>query len=103
MATPALSDGVMYVRSAKQPVRDRAETGGEGLGRVVSFLSMNSLADPGAIESLVTRLNKLHPERPRAWGRMTPNEMLCHLGDAFDAAPGRAPLRAGRHLDPAHT
>lgn len=49
---------------------------------------MNSLADPGATASLVTRLNKLHPERPRAWGRMTPNEMLCHLADAFDAALG---------------
>jgi hypothetical protein len=52
---------------------------------------MNSLADPGAIESLVTRLGKLHPERPRAWGRMTPNEMLCHLGDAFDAGLGSRP------------
>jgi hypothetical protein len=49
---------------------------------------MNSLADPGAIESLVTRLDKLHPERPRAWGRMTPNEMVCHLADAFDLALG---------------
>lgn len=47
---------------------------------------MNSLADSGALESLVTRLRKLHPERPRAWGRMTPNEMLCHLADSFELA-----------------
>jgi hypothetical protein len=52
---------------------------------------MNSLADPGAVDSLVTRLNKLHPERPRAWGRMTPNEMLCHLADAFELALGARP------------
>jgi hypothetical protein len=52
---------------------------------------MNSLADPGAIASLVARLNKLHPERPRAWGRMTPNEMLCHLADSFDVTLGTRP------------
>ena len=49
---------------------------------------MNALTDDGAIESLVTRLGKLHPERPRAWGRMTPNEMLCHLSDSFAVALG---------------
>lgn len=53
---------------------------------------MNSLADPGALESLVTRLGKLHPERPRAWGRMTPNEMLCHLADSFELALGERPF-----------
>jgi hypothetical protein len=53
---------------------------------------MNSLADPGAIESLITRLHKLHPERPRAWGRMTPNEMLCHLADSFDVTLGARPF-----------
>jgi hypothetical protein len=49
---------------------------------------MQSLADPGAIESLVTRLAKLHPRRPRAWGRMTAAEMLCHLADSFEVALG---------------
>lgn len=49
---------------------------------------MNSLADPGAIASLETRLGRLHPQRPRAWGRMTPNEMLCHLADSFQVALG---------------
>jgi hypothetical protein len=49
---------------------------------------MNSLTDPGAVDSLVTRLGKLHPQRPRAWGRMTPNEMLCHLADSFEVALG---------------
>ena len=53
---------------------------------------MNSLTDEGAIESLVTRLGKLHPERPRAWGRMTPNEMLCHLADSFAVGLGERPV-----------
>ena len=53
---------------------------------------MNSLADPGTLESLLTRLGKLHTERPRAWGRMTPNEMLCHLADSFEVALGERPF-----------
>jgi hypothetical protein len=53
---------------------------------------MTSLADPGVLESLITRLGKLHPERPRAWGRMTPNEMMCHLADSFELALGERPF-----------
>jgi hypothetical protein len=53
---------------------------------------MNSLADPGTLESLLTRIGKLHTERPRAWGRMTPNEMLCHLADSFEIALGERPF-----------
>jgi len=52
---------------------------------------MNSLTDAGAVDSIVTRLGKLHPQRPRAWGRMTPNEMLCHLADSFEVAMGERP------------
>ena len=44
---------------------------------------MNSLTEPGAVEQLIGRLDKLHEKRPRAWGRMTPHEMLCHLNDSF--------------------
>ena len=54
---------------------------------------MNSLADPGAIDSLVARLEKLNPRRPRAWGRMTPDEMVCHLADAFELALGTRPCK----------
>ena len=53
---------------------------------------MISLTDHGAVDSLIERLNKLHPERPRAWGRMTPNEMICHLCDAFEVALGERPF-----------
>ena len=53
---------------------------------------MNSLADPGTLESLLTRIGKLHTERPRAWGRMTPNEMLCHVADSFELALGERPF-----------
>jgi hypothetical protein len=53
---------------------------------------MNSLSEPGAVDAIVARLNKLHDKRPRAWGKMTPHEMLCHLGDAFAGALGELPM-----------
>ena len=53
---------------------------------------MNSLADPGALDALLARLAKLHDKRPRAWGKMTPHEMLCHLSDAFELALGERPF-----------
>ena len=57
---------------------------------------MNSLTDLVAVDSLVTRLGKLHPQRPRAWGRMTANEMLCHLADSFEVGLGE---RAAAPID----
>jgi uncharacterized protein DUF1569 len=53
---------------------------------------MNSLNDPGAVESLVARLGKLHDKRPRAWGKMTAHEMLCHLSDSFAGVLGDRPI-----------
>jgi hypothetical protein len=41
--------------------------------------TMNSLSEPGAVDQLAARLATLHETRPRAWGRMTPHEMFCHL------------------------
>ena len=58
---------------------------------------MPSLEDPAVVDQLVTRLRKLHPERPRAWGKMTPHEMLCHLADSFQVGLGE------RQASPAET
>src|SRR5262245_19909070 len=55
-------------------------------------VAMASLADPRAIEELVRRLGQLHDRRPRAWGRMTAHEMLCHLADSFRACLGERPI-----------
>jgi hypothetical protein len=51
-----------------------------------------SLTDPGAVDALVARLGKLHEKRPRAWGKMTAHEMLCHLGDSFAGVLGERPI-----------
>jgi hypothetical protein len=55
---------------------------------------MNSLSDPGAVDELVARLGKLHDKRPRAWGKMTAHEMLCHLSDSFAGVLGERPTSA---------
>jgi hypothetical protein len=54
--------------------------------------TFNSLDDPGAVDALTARLGKLHAQRPRAWGRMTPHEMLCHLNDSFAGVLGDRPI-----------
>lgn len=49
---------------------------------------MNSLSEPGAVDAIVARLEKLHDKRPRAWGKMTPHEALCHIADSFEGVLG---------------
>jgi hypothetical protein len=49
---------------------------------------MTSLGDPGVLEGLLARLAKLHEKRPRAWGKMTAHEMMCHLADSFAVGLG---------------
>jgi uncharacterized protein DUF1569 len=50
------------------------------------------LTDAGAVEALAARLQKLHPQRPRAWGKMTAHEMLCHLADSYAGVLGERPI-----------
>ena len=54
--------------------------------------AFRALTDPGAVDALVARLGKLHDKRPRAWGKMTAHEMLCHLGDSFAGVLGERPI-----------
>jgi hypothetical protein len=58
----------------------------------VADAAFRTLADAGAVEALVARLEKLHDKRPRAWGKMTAHEMLCHLGDSFAGVLGERPI-----------
>lgn len=53
---------------------------------------MRSLAIPGAIEELVSRVQKIRPESKRQWGSMTCDEMLCHLADSFRIVMGEKPV-----------
>lgn len=35
------------------------------------------------LTEIVARLNRVRPDSPRQWGKMTPHQMLCHLSDSF--------------------
>jgi hypothetical protein len=49
------------------------------------YKSLNAAA---SVDELVRRLGQLQPASTRQWGTMTPHEMLCHLGDSFQAVLG---------------
>lgn len=60
-------------------------------------MALRTLANPGDRDQVLGRLSRLTPDRERRWGTMTPNEMLCHLSDAFRTALGElrpAPIPA---------
>ena len=42
-----------------------------------------TIADPALRAALVARLQRLAPDSPRQWGRMTAHQAVCHLGDSF--------------------
>ena len=63
--------------------------------------SFGSLSEPGAVDALTTRLNAITEESPRKWGRMTANQMFCHISDAFLVVRGDRPL--GKRVDNALT
>ena len=47
-------------------------------------MRLRTVADPGVLQSLKERLERLRPDAQRRWGTLTPHEMLCHLGDAAE-------------------
>jgi len=49
---------------------------------------MRSLAEPNAARLLVDRLRHVTPQSVRRWGRMSAQEMVCHLADAYRHAMG---------------
>ncbi len=57
---------------------------------------MITIADASIRQQLRDRLEGLTPDAPRQWGSMTPNQMLCHLTDAFRLAIGE---RGGSAVD----
>jgi hypothetical protein len=49
---------------------------------------MNSLQNPEDYSQVVNRLSKLQPDSLRLWGKMTAQQVICHLSDSFLAALG---------------
>src|SRR3954468_23111727 len=64
---------------------------------------MKDLFDKQAFNELIDRVNKLHPDSQRQWGKMDVAQMLAHCAAAMEVAVGnKTPPRIfiGRLLSP---
>jgi hypothetical protein len=57
---------------------------------------MKSLVDNGCRHELVARIERVRPDTPRLWGKMTAPQMICHLNDAFLGVMGDKPMEIPR-------
>jgi len=55
-----------------------------------------SLSNSAIKEQIVERLRKIQPDSSRQWGRMTVNQMICHLCDSFRVTMGIKPWKTSR-------
>jgi hypothetical protein len=56
---------------------------------------MKKLSDSQARKEILDRLQRITPDCPRRWGRMSAHEMICHLADAFRGAVGEIQVTPG--------
>jgi hypothetical protein len=64
---------------------------------------MYDLFDTTSRRELLDRLDRLKPDSPRQWGKMTPAQMLAHCANALEVANGDHPKKQrliGRLLSP---
>lgn len=55
-----------------------------------------TLHDSDVRQAIRSRLNSLTPETPRAWGKMTADQMLHHCSLTLEGAMGRTPAESLR-------
>ena len=53
-----------------------------------------TIFDPEARQRLLERIAKVRPDSRRNFGKMSPDEMICHLEDSLHCATGRTPTKA---------
>jgi hypothetical protein len=56
---------------------------------------MKSLGDAAVLQSILERVQRVRPESRPLWGRMSANQMVCHLADSFRSGLGE------KHISPA--
>jgi hypothetical protein len=54
---------------------------------------MKTLLNPENRQEILQRLNAIGPANQRRWGKMTVEEMVCHLSDAFRGVMGEKEAR----------
>lgn len=52
---------------------------------------MQTLFDHATLDTVLTRLDRLRPDSPRQWGKMSPAQMLEHTSRALEMAIGLRP------------
>ena len=57
---------------------------------------MKSLAESACRSELAVRIQRVRPDTPRQWGKMTASQMICHLRDAFLGITGDKPIEIPR-------
>ena len=53
----------------------------------------DSLFDPAGLSAMLARLERLRPDAPRQWGKMTSAQMLAHCQQPLRVALGELPLK----------
>lgn len=53
---------------------------------------MKLLSDPAVRRQILARLQRIRPDTPRRWGRMTAPQMICHLRDSYLGVMGDLPV-----------
>ncbi len=54
---------------------------------------MKTLARPSDKAEILRRLKNVRPESVRRWGRMSAQQMVCHVSDALRMADGQKPVQ----------
>jgi hypothetical protein len=59
-----------------------------------------TLADPASKAYIAARIGTLTPRSPRRWGKMSVNQMLCHLADSYRSVIGERGVSPAKHWLP---
>jgi len=61
---------------------------------------MKSLSNTADKQEILTRLDDIHTDSPRQWGKMNPHQMLCHMSDGFRMYMGEKKVAPARTAIP---
>lgn len=59
---------------------------------------MKRLDHPDCRSEVLARLERIHPDTPRRWGKMTAPQMVCHLSDCYLSVMGERPMEIPERL-----
>lgn len=66
-----------------EPLKIMGDHSGQSDFRRSSFPCFDNIMISNTHQELLNRLHKLQVNSARQWGKMTANEMLCHLSDSY--------------------